>query len=390
MITHANLLCSLADIDRLFQHQPESVSVSWLPHFHDMGLVYGIAAPVYYGFECVLMSPVSFLQQPLRWLTALSAFAPPTAAGRTSPIDSVSAGSRLPTARRSICGTGAWRSTARSQNGTTPSRRSRARSSHAASIATRSVRRMVWRRRRSRSVRKHRDASLTTCRVVRSELERQRVRIATGDDSDARVVIGCGTPSPDVHVAIADPRARHSRRARFGRRGVGRPGPPWRPAIGGGPSRTRDTFGLRLADDPERRFLKTGDLGFLRGGELFIVGRSKDVIILAGQNHYPEDIEISVERAHAEVTPGACAAFGYERGGEERLAVVQELPRHAKNRFRDARQGDPARGSRRARPRHPRRDSRRARNTAENEQRQGAARAVPHALRAESARREFH
>src|SRR4029079_5823951 len=99
------------------------------------------------------------------------------------------------------------------------------------------------------------------------------------------------------------------------------------------PEETAETFGAHLdvAGVGEGPYLRTGDLGFLAGGELFLTGRSKDLIVLRGRNHYPQDLELTVERSHPDLRPGAGAAFAVEEGGGERLVVVQEVARHPRS-----------------------------------------------------------
>src|SRR6185436_9560576 len=94
---------------------------------------------------------------------------------------------------------------------------------------------------------------------------------------------------------------------------------------------TERAFGARLAGSGAGPFLRTGDLGFLHNGELLITGRLKDLIIIRGRNHYPQDIELTVERSHPALQPVGGAAFSVEVNGEERLVVAQEIERHARN-----------------------------------------------------------
>ena len=93
------------------------------------------------------------------------------------------------------------------------------------------------------------------------------------------------------------------------------------------PQETQETFNACLADNGERPFLRTGDLGFLLDGELFVTGRIKDVIIIRGQNHYPQDIELTVQKSHPALRPNCGAAFTVEVKGKERLVIVQEVER---------------------------------------------------------------
>jgi acyl-CoA synthetase (AMP-forming)/AMP-acid ligase II len=99
------------------------------------------------------------------------------------------------------------------------------------------------------------------------------------------------------------------------------------------PERTAETFAARLPGD-DTPWLRTGDLGHLDAeGELFICGRAKDLIIIRGRNHHPQDLELTAERAHPALRAGGGAAFSVDVGGEERLVLVQELERTA---LRDA------------------------------------------------------
>ncbi|MEG5061534.1 AMP-binding protein [Microcoleus sp. A2-D2] len=91
------------------------------------------------------------------------------------------------------------------------------------------------------------------------------------------------------------------------------------------PEETEKTFQAYLSDTSEGPFLRTGDLGFLRDGELFVTGRLKDLIIIRGRNFYPQDIERTADRSHPSLRQGAIAAFSVEADGEEQLIIVQEL-----------------------------------------------------------------
>ena len=146
--------------------------------------------------------------------------------------------------------------------------------------------------------------------------------------AEARRIASCGAPLGDVDIAIVDPET-------GSRRAPGDIGEIWvsDPAVALGywrrPDSTRETFQARIADDGAGPYLRTGDLGFLHGGELYVSGRIKDLIIVAGANHYPQDIEWTVEQAHPAVRPGHVAAASFFAGGEERLLVAPEIERGA-------------------------------------------------------------
>ena len=155
-------------------------------------------------------------------------------------------------------------------------------------------------------------------------LQRNRVREAVG--GPARRLVGCGRPGLDTRVVIADPDSRR-------RCAPDEVGEIWvsGPGVARGywqrPEETRETFGAYLADTGEGPFLRTGDLGFERDGELYIAGRLKDLVIIRGLNHHPNDIEATARRAHPAVASSVAAAFAVEAGGEERLALVIEAGR---------------------------------------------------------------
>jgi acyl-CoA synthetase (AMP-forming)/AMP-acid ligase II len=150
--------------------------------------------------------------------------------------------------------------------------------------------------------------------------------VPPGESLAAREVVSCGPPIGGLRVVIADPVTR-TRRADGAVGEIWVSGPGLAEGYWDNPGETERTFEARLAGDDDGPFMRTGDLGFLRDGELFVTGRIKDVIIIRGRNHYPQDIELTVERSHAALRPGHGAAFALETGGEERLVVVQEVER---------------------------------------------------------------
>ena len=143
-----------------------------------------------------------------------------------------------------------------------------------------------------------------------------------------RALVGCGTRCRASASASSIPRRAAPRAAGRGRRDLGARARASPRATGAARGDAQRRFGAHLADSGEGPFLRTGDLGFLRDGELFVTGRLKDLIIVRGRNHYPQDIEATVERCHPALRAGGGAAFSVEVDGEERLVVVQEVDRH--------------------------------------------------------------
>ena len=153
---------------------------------------------------------------------------------------------------------------------------------------------------------------------------------AAPDDAQARTFVGCGPAGAQPRVVIVDPHESAPCPA-------GEVGEIWvsGPSVARGywnrAEETARTFGARLADTGDGPFLRTGDLGFVSDGELFVTGRLKDLIIIRGVNHYPQDIEQTVQSSHPALRPGAGAAFSVDAGEEERLVVVHEVERSQRN-----------------------------------------------------------
>ena len=325
MVTHGNLLRNLLDMDLVWKHTSDSVLVTWLPFFHDMGLIYGILEPLFKGFPCFFMSPLSFLQRPARWLQAISRhkathsvapnFAYELCARRVKPEDMT--GSDL--SRWTVA-----------VNGAEPVRKETL-DRFAAAFAPYGFRYdtfcpgygLAEATLKVTAARRGDGPALLT--VQRTLLERNRV-VAAQQGPDSQTLVGCGGTTIDTEVRIVRPESLTACEP-------GEVGEVW---VSGStvargywnrPDETASTFGAHLAggDGP---FLRTGDLGFLKDGQLYITGRLKDLIIIRGQNHYPQDIEKSSEQSHAALrTQGYCAAFSIEFAGEERLVVVQEVDR---------------------------------------------------------------
>ncbi|MCG8362641.1 MAG: AMP-binding protein, partial [Pseudanabaenales cyanobacterium] len=159
-----------------------------------------------------------------------------------------------------------------------------------------------------------------------SALEQHQVMLRDQPQPDSRPIVGCGQTLLDQTIVIANPRTQMPCPA-------GQVGEIWvsgkNVALGywNQPQATEETFNAYLADSQEGPFLRTGDLGFLLDGELYVTGRMKDVIILRGQNHYPQDIEATVQKSHPSLRAGRGAAFVVEQDNQARLIIVQEVER---------------------------------------------------------------
>ncbi len=326
MVSHDNLLHTLKDIDAGWHHDASSVMVSWLPLFHDLGLIYGVLQPLYNGFRCYLMDPASFLQRPVRWLEAITQYGGTHSAAPNFAYELCHR--RVTQQQKSTLDLSSWQV---ALNGAEPVRDESLRAFAAAfepcGFRARSLcpsYGLAECTLKVTTTSKGRD--WMAVRVDADALARGHVRDAVESNENTRVLVGCGQSAVGARIAIVDPDSSLECKA-------DEIGEIWisSASVAGGywqrPEETQEVFAARLADTGEGPFLRTGDLGFVRNGELFITGRIKDVIIIHGLNHYPHDIELTVERCHRALRPGCGAAFTCDVAGVERLAIVQEVER---------------------------------------------------------------
>ncbi|AUH38868.1 type I polyketide synthase [Streptomyces sp. CMB-StM0423] len=323
MVSHGNLLHNIAAMNsRFFAGDPAQHMVSWLPPFHDMGLIFGLLTPAYVGFPVTFMSPFSFLKRPLRWLRAISEAGGTACAAPNFAYDL--AVRKVTEEERRTLDLSTWRVAA---NGAEPVRQQTMErfsrtfadcgfrpSAHAPSYGLAE------------------GTLLVSTGDPRAEPLSRRLRVSgllsgaaedAGPDEAARTLPSCGTSVHDQRVVAVDPET-------LGPMLDGRIGELWvaGQSVAGGYWRrsreTEETFGARLAGSGEGPFLRTGDLGFTDGDQIYVTGRIKDVIIMAGRNHYPHDIERTVEAVDDGLRSGCGVAGVRDIDGEERLIVVQE------------------------------------------------------------------
>jgi hypothetical protein len=168
------------------------------------------------------------------------------------------------------------------------------------------------------------NAPPVTLSARKASLESNQVLPACPGEPGAQTLVGCGHSLADQQIVIVHPEKQT--RCRPGEIGeIWVAGPSVADGYWDQPEVSRQTFAARLADTDEGPFLRTGDLGFLNEGELFITGRLKDLLILCGRNLYPQDLERTAERSHPDLNPCCGAAFAVESDGQERLVIVYEV-----------------------------------------------------------------
>jgi acyl-CoA synthetase (AMP-forming)/AMP-acid ligase II len=327
MLTHANLLANVEVLRRGMRTSSESRTFSWLPPSHDMGLITGILQPLCLGYPSALMSPLTVIKRPLRWLQGVSRFGA-TVSGAPNFAYDLAVRRTTPEQRESLdlsCWDVAF-------NGAEPIL-ARTLGEFAETFAPHGFRK----------------ASLYPCYglaeatlMVSGPLERRDATLLEVDarrledgivappaeGSRAVTLVGCGEPAAEHELAIVDPDTRR-------RMPDGEIGEIWvsGPSVAAGywkhREQSHDLFEARVEGESEsREFLRTEDLGFVREGELFILGRGKDVIILQGRNYHPHDIEVSAESADPQLRPHCSAAFAIEsESGAAAAAIVMEIDR---------------------------------------------------------------
>lgn len=333
VITHDNLAHNSTTIIRDLP-VPDGPSMSWLPHFHDMGLIAGIVTPIYCDRPSTLMSPLAFLQRPLRWLEAITR-ARALTSGAPNFAYALCVRSAA-TADLSGLDLSSWQV---AYVGAEPVRHSTLAAftecfapygfrpeslvpCYGMAEATLLV--------TSKTI----GARHTVHGLSRSALESGRATPSA--EPSALHLTGCGYPVSATDLRIVDPDSRvELPRGRVGEAWVAGP----QIARGYWRSTGDESFAAVLAGSGAGPFLRTGDLGFLSDtGEFVFVDRLKDLIIVNGQNYVCHDLELTAGTSHPLLSPDACIAFGLETGDKPQIAVIAELPTGEVGRAEEAAQ----------------------------------------------------
>lgn len=327
MLSHGNLLYNSQLIYQCFGHTSMSRGVIWLPPYHDMGLIGGILQPLYGGFPVTLMSPTAFIKKPFRWLQAISRYRATTSGGPDFAYDLCV--QKITVEQRATIDLSSWDV---AFTGAEPIR-SQTLDAFADTFADCGFRREAFYPCYGMA-----ETTLivsgglkTKAPIIRyfnrDALEQDLVIETTNQQSDCKAIVGCGRTWLDHSIAIVDPESlTPCLIEQVGEIYVS--GSSVASGYWNQPEQTQQTFHNYFADAPEKSFLRTGDLGFLYDGELFITGRLKDLIIIAGRNHYPQDIEHTVSQCHPALRPSSGAAFSVEIANQEKLIITQELERN--------------------------------------------------------------
>ena len=326
MVTHANVMGHLAEMQEALDYNRSSVSVSWMPHFHDYALIEGFLMPMFNGTPAYFMSPFAFLKRPVSWLRAIHKYAGTHTQGPNFAYRYCVR--RISAEERTALDLGSWRSAGNAAEPIHPAtceefykmfapcglRKEALRPCYGLAELTLLATATPM------------SESPVVGRFSSSALGRGEAAPVSNGDSEATAVVGCGVAFPRTRLAIVEP-------ASLRRLPEDRVGEVWVSAVGvaqgywGRPEESRETFRATIAGEGPATYLRTGDLGFLHDGQLYITARAKDLIIIRGTNYSPQDIEWTVQQASPALRPDHGAAFGVQVDGEERLCVVQELER---------------------------------------------------------------
>ena len=336
-IAYRNLLHNLEAIHRCFRHSTQSRGVIWLPPYHDMGLIGGVLQPLFGDFPVTLMSPLMFLQNPLRWLKAISRNRATTSGGPNFAYD-MCVRKFKPEQLRGL-DLSSWQV---AFNGAEPINHETL-NSFAETFAPYGFDYSAFYPCYGMAEATliisggSKDTAVVTKIVRGKALEQNKITIADDNEPYPRTLVSCGRSLFDQKIAIANPETLVSCKP-------GEVGEIWvsGASIARGywrqPQISEATFNAYFQDTNEGPFLRTGDLGFIDRGELFFTGRLKDMIVIKGRNHYPQDIEKTVQEITSWIRPSCVASFSIELQGEEKLVVLAEVERTywSKNRSKDA------------------------------------------------------
>lgn len=326
MVSHGNIMHNSEVIYQSFGHSDRTRILMWLPMFHDMGLVGGVIQPLYTGLPAVLMSPIALAQKPLLWLQAISKYKITTSGGPNFAYDLLC--QKVTEEQRAGLDLSHWQV---AFSGAEP-----VKAETLAKFAE-LYQPCGFNQDAFYPCYGMAEATLfitggsashypTITYVNQKALTTDKIETVSSDHPDAKAVVSCGNTWLGDQIIIVDPQSKTQLRD-------GCVGEIWTRGQGIGlgywqkPEQTESTFQATLANNSDTTYLRTGDLGFIQDGELYITGRIKDMMILWGRNHYPQHIEETVESCHPALRPNHGAAFSVEVGGEEQLVVAHEINR---------------------------------------------------------------
>lgn len=328
IVTHGNIVANVTYLSLKAGGTKNDIFVNWLPLFHDLGLITAVLWPVYLGASSTLMAPATFVRNPVIWLKAISQYRGSMCGAPNFAYDLCT--NKISAVELSELDLSSWRV---AYNAAEPVRAETLNNfskyfsvcgfmpeafypGYGMAEATVFI---------TGGDSSAKPAQLTVNKKILSE---HRLELINEDEPNAIKIVACGSALPPHDVRIVDPETN----CELPNGCVGEiwfSGPSVSPGYWGLTELSKDTFNQKIVgqDVGLNSYLRTGDLGVIYSGDLFVTGRIKDLIILRGKNYYPQDIEISVVDAHFSLKKGACAAFSLSENNIEQLVVVVEVER---------------------------------------------------------------
>jgi len=332
MVSHSNVMSNMEVIYQSFGHNENSKIVSWLPHFHDMGLMGGVLQPIYGAVEITFMAPAYFLQKPIRWLQMMDKYKATTTGGPNFAYDlcvekiNDDDVRELDLSNMVIALNGAEpvnRDTL--MNFTEKFARCGFKSkTHFPSYGMAETTLMVT------GGNAKDEANILTINSV--DLQNGIITVLEESSKDTQEMVSSGHAWLDHEVIIVNPTTLNTMPTDI----VGEvwvKGSSVTQGYWKNPDKTKEDFDAYTNDSKEGPYLRTGDLGFLHEDELYICGRAKDLLIIRGKNYYPQDIEFVASHSHDSLSIGNAAAFSVDTSGREQLIILQEIKRTHMKKF---------------------------------------------------------
>lgn len=329
-MTNENVMGCLRDLHRLYGHGEQGCTVNWLPHFHDMGLIFGNLLPLLWGHTSVIMAPSDFVQQPYRWLKAITDFKATSSAGPNFSYQLCL--DKLTDEQADSLDLSSWKiAFIAAEHNRRETIEGFTKRFKPAGFSYRSMA-PAWGQAEStlNITAVPLDEEIRYISLDKDEMANDRLTEVPAGTPDAVSLVGAGWTSDEQEVCAVDSDT-------FEDLGEMNVGELWLkgPLVGKGywnnPEKTKENF-QAYTKSGKGPYLRTGDLGFIKEKQVYITGRLKDIIIIRGLNYYPQDIEITVQKSHEALRIDAGAAFSIDVDGQERLVIAQEIER---SHFRD-------------------------------------------------------
>ncbi|STX51775.1 saframycin Mx1 synthetase B [Legionella busanensis] len=322
MVTHRNILANLSLVLQTIGEQENDRMVSWLPPYHDMGLIGNLLFPVYAQIPILMMSPITFLRHPYLWLNAISDFKATVSGGPNFAFE-LCERKIDPKQLAPNFSLASWRV---AYNGAEPI------NYHTLENFYLKFKEYCFKKQAYYPLYglaeatvfvsgKDKDDHLTYLPVKKSSLQQHNI-VLNDKQVNSTVLVSCGKPKvPTIIISETLQPCAEGEIGEIWLQGDSVTLGYWQKE-----QDTKEAYQATLpGDDSNQTYLRTGDLGFLYYGNLYITGRIKDLIIINGKNHYPHDIELVVHATHPLIRLGCTAAFSLVSDGQEKLAIVAEL-----------------------------------------------------------------